>query len=272
MPTSTSCSPSFERAVSRPLTDGNQSLQQTPPRVIVISHERSGTHFLMNSLAASYGYVAKPWINFDSDQFNINYFHPPRVARFFQQFSSYPLSQIIKSHHHVDFFAGVLEEITQSFIILYIHRDPRGVMPSFWRFNNQLAWREGPQTETCQQFIRAQPGGRLLRYQINQQKSMVHRWQSHVSGWVSAARHNPHIQLVSYEKLRDDYRGVMEELSPLLQHQPTAFTPPDKLTNVVSPNTGYQPQCQFGEVDEAFFQECAGDLLAKLGYGLPSDR
>ncbi len=32
---------------------------------MVVSHERSGTHFLMNTLALNFGYIAKPWINFD---------------------------------------------------------------------------------------------------------------------------------------------------------------------------------------------------------------
>ena len=30
------------------------------PAVMVVSHERSGTHFLMNALAACYGYVSRP--------------------------------------------------------------------------------------------------------------------------------------------------------------------------------------------------------------------
>ena len=33
------------------------------PKVLVVSHERSGTHFVMNSLALNLDYVSSPWIN-----------------------------------------------------------------------------------------------------------------------------------------------------------------------------------------------------------------
>ena len=34
-------------------------------KVAVISHERSGTHFLMNTLAANCDLIAKPWWDLD---------------------------------------------------------------------------------------------------------------------------------------------------------------------------------------------------------------
>ena len=49
------------------------------PAVMVVSHERSGTHFLMNALAACYGYVSAPWVNLCLPTVNSNSYYPPRV-------------------------------------------------------------------------------------------------------------------------------------------------------------------------------------------------
>src|SRR5215469_1383683 len=60
--------------------DGNFAVfQEMRPAVMVVSHERSGTHFLMNALASCYGYVSAPWVDFDRPTFNINYFYLPEV-------------------------------------------------------------------------------------------------------------------------------------------------------------------------------------------------
>ena len=51
----------------RTLLEFNINLFETDrPKVLVVSHERSGTHFMMNSLAANFGYVANPFMNLDS--------------------------------------------------------------------------------------------------------------------------------------------------------------------------------------------------------------
>jgi len=31
--------------------------------VMVVSHQRSGTHFMMNTVAACFGYVSNPWLD-----------------------------------------------------------------------------------------------------------------------------------------------------------------------------------------------------------------
>ena len=68
------------------------------PAVMVVSHERSGTHFLMNALAACYGYVSAPWINLDRLTLNINYFYPPELREALLALASQPMANVVKSH------------------------------------------------------------------------------------------------------------------------------------------------------------------------------
>ena len=70
--------PTESAAVAGTLTF--RGISRTPASVLVVSHERSGTHFLMNSIARGYGYTSTPWVDMDYDSMPINFFHPPAIA------------------------------------------------------------------------------------------------------------------------------------------------------------------------------------------------
>jgi hypothetical protein len=114
------------------------------PSVLVVSHERSGTHFLMNALASCYGYVAQPWVNLDVPETNINYFRPQAISEHLLPIADRPLANLVKSHHAADFFSSELTRLTERYVILSICRNPVSVMASYWRFLQRLAWFEGP--------------------------------------------------------------------------------------------------------------------------------
>ncbi len=78
------------------------------PPIIVVSHERSGTHFLMNSIARGYGYTSAPWIDLDYNQMPINFFHPPAIAGALEKLADQRIASIVKSHHASTFFDGIL--------------------------------------------------------------------------------------------------------------------------------------------------------------------
>jgi Sulfotransferase domain len=196
--------------------------------VMVVSHERSGTHFLMNSVARGYGYVANPWINLDLYPFAINYHHPPEIARLLMSFAELGTASIVKSHHPADFFAGVLDRIAERYVVLYIHRDPVEVMLSFFQFMHHWRWHEGPKLEDPLAFARAQPEGQMLRYQVRQQPSLLHRWQNHVEGWLAAAAAQPRIVPIRYKDLRDDYATTLQGLVAVLGSEPVDLTPPPR--------------------------------------------
>lgn len=233
------------------------------PSVIVVSHERSGTHFLMNTLGRSFGYDAGLFVNFDYTPVNINYFHPQGVLKALR---SVPLGHLVKAHHAVEFFDGILDELLQSAVILYIHRDPVDVMISTWRYVHGWDWREGPAVIDPGAFARAEPEGHMLRYQMRQKRSMLVRWADHVDGWLDAAGNRERLHVVAYERLRDRYAETVEGLSPLLGAIGGPLNPPDKMTNVVrnTPKVAL-PKPNVAELREVALAE-VGKTMRRLGY------
>ena len=95
------------------------------PKVMVVSHERSGTHFLMNSIARCFNYVADPWVNYDGSSIATNFHSSAAVLEFFRQFRGYPVANIVKSHHPFVFFQSTFESLAKDFHVFYVYRDPR---------------------------------------------------------------------------------------------------------------------------------------------------
>lgn len=245
------------------------TFRKTMPRAIVVSHERSGTHFLMNSLAAGFGYISEPFINFDQPEVNINYFRPSSIAGYFKRFEDKPLANTVKSHHPVEFFDGILERLTRRYTVFYIYRDPRDTMLSLWEFLHKLDWREGPKLDRCRHFIRAEPSGRLLRYQLHQYPNMLKRWEAHVRSWLHAAEDNPEVVPVAYEALNEDYAGTLKRLAERLGIELVSLERPSRTRNVVLPSTlngQHRWSDHFNEADMAFFEREAGETMQRLGY------
>jgi hypothetical protein len=202
--------------------------------VLVVSHERSGTHFLMNSIARGYGYHAQPWIDLDYHHLPINYFAPPALAKALIRFADQRIASIIKSHHAFEFFDEIIDQVLGKFTVFYIHRDPVAVMQSFWPFINHWSWHEGPRVADALAFARAEPEGQLMRYQMKQRRNMLDRWAAHVEGWVGAAEGRPRLRIVRYDRLLNDYAATLTSFSDLLGASPIDLTPPPPDVNVVA--------------------------------------
>lgn len=235
--------------------------------IMVTSHERSGTHFLMNSMAKAFGYHAENWIDLDWHKIPINYFASQDIIQLMAQFRGQKLANPFKSHHQADFFAPVIEDVLGTMAVLYIYRNPWDVMQSVCRLLNQYDWREGPKCATPAELMRSEPEGHMMRYQMRQHPSMLHRWQAHVSGWLELAETHEKIVPVAYESLRDDYAATMMKVAErVVGMTPQDSNPPDKVHNVVQPREARIEDSPASDEDQGFMDDVAGDLMKKLSY------
>lgn len=244
------------------------------PAVMVVSHERSGTHFLMNSLAACFGYVSVPWINFDIGNENVLARHTrAQLRQTLLGLAERPLANIVKSHHTADFFTGELNNLTQRYFVAVIYRHPADVMLSFWRYMHhyRAADDAGPQTADPIAFAKAHPSGLIDRYQTQPCASMLERWAVNVRSWHLAAQSNTRIAFIRYEDLDRKYEATMRSLAPFLERDPHSFARPARDKNVV-PRGPEDPMGTRTAPDVLALRklcwETVGDVMQLLGYGL----
>ena len=80
-------------------------------QLIVSSHERSGTHYLMNSIDFSFDhYSSKNFINLDYSPLGsiVNFHSPVSLSKFFDNLYLNKNLSIIKNHFHANFFNSYL--------------------------------------------------------------------------------------------------------------------------------------------------------------------
>jgi hypothetical protein len=238
------------------------------PAVLVVSHLRSGTHFLMNALANCYGYVSSPWYNLDPINTHLNFYDPPCLVQFLLDLASRPMANVVKSHHMVEYFAGELPRLTRRYVVFYIYRDPVAVLLSCWRFMHRWPW-VGPCVADPLTFARSEPSGALLRYQLRQYPALVRLWAAHVEGWLAAAKANSGITLVRYEDLDTHFERTLRGLGRVLGRPPQALTRPAREEHVIP--GGPQDPTGLGVPPDTtalsqFCRETVGDTMARLGY------
>ena len=236
--------------------------------VLVVSHERSGTHFLINALAACFDYVSKPWVSIDQHRFNINFYSADNLHRLISGLAEARLANTLKSHHEFAFFSKFIASLEHAIDIVYIFRNPADVMASYWRYLHTWPWAEGPEVDSVYQFANTSPMGALMRLQFRQYDTMLDRWANHVQHWLDA-HHLANLHIVRYETLNQHYgdtiRGLAQALRISLRQivRPSrheSVVPGGKLSFTPSPNADDR------EAVTALALSKYPELMASLGY------
>ena len=184
--------------------------------LMVSSHERSGTHFMMNSISECTEYTANPFLNFDYMPLGslVNFFSKESTNKFL--FSLKKISQnesnnlcvnsIIKSH----FPLSLMDPNKNLCKVIYIYRNPEEVFISYWKFLHRWNWVEGPKLSSPLELIKSNPKGQSQRYQIENYKNYFARWASHIINAKNSARNSSNIVLVNYAELKNNFETTIE--------------------------------------------------------------
>jgi len=183
-------------------------------KILIASHERSGTHFLINTIAENFGY--------SPNQVDIDHAHGYSLNNhqaskdLFSTYKNQNTALIFKSHHSYPIIEYLMSEILDEFHIFYIVRDGRDVMTSFWRYLNSLAPGWGPGSDSIGDFMKASPFGGILQYQHSKSPTMLQRWIDHTKSWERA---NNNVNFISYEELYTDFDTTVTRISNILNQK-----------------------------------------------------
>lgn len=231
--------------------------------ILVSSHERSGTHFLINAIARNSGYRNDPYLDYDITPLGSfhNFNDQQAVRPFFSRLKENKCASVIKSHFAAQFFLDdeghfLLRDVCKT---LYILRDPVDVMLSYRRLLNFFPWDEGPKRRDVIEFLGCAPEGRMLRYQHGQIATIIERWAAHVAAWLDLAARDPaHVLVVKYEDLDLDYATEAARILAFLGcDPPKAIARPDRTLRSI-----FVPSAPVASKDR---ERLRGAIVEKLG-------
>ena len=193
--------------------------REKKPKIIVFSHERAGTHFLMNSIAKNFGYIGRPWIDLDVENIP-NPYCPHNIWNFLDQFSGKNVLNIFKSHYNADFVKPIMKQILSEFEIFYIQRmNSFALFDSLCRHFNAYSWEIGPKSINGMHLRSLQPSGACMRYQIAQYSTMDARRKCHISSWKEV-KEAYKINWIIYENLDLNFNQTIQKIAGFLKVPP----------------------------------------------------
>jgi len=186
---------------------------------MVCSHERSGTHFAMNTVDNSTHYCSNPWLNYDLHPLGakINFFSPESTNKFIAELSNLKVNNtsacnasILKSHYPISHLGTYARQLPLK--IIYIWRDPVETIASLWKFMHRWSWNEGPKTNTPIELATARPAGQSQRYQKANYKDYFERWAAHVIDGIAYCEQNPKAHSIFYKQLLTSHTATTVKL------------------------------------------------------------
>jgi hypothetical protein len=167
-------------------------------KVLVVSHERSGTHFLINTIA----------FNFNLDWRVIN------LDNGVQQHFGTQTNKIFKTHYQRYFFDSVWEQLLKEFHVFYIVRDGRDALTSSWFYHKSNHSNPAfPHCNTFSEWLRTNPSKYPYDiYSIEKSCNMVERWKKHVCSWQNIEG----VHIITYEELHSNFNVVVDKISTIL--------------------------------------------------------
>ena len=203
----------------------------------VISHERSGTHFLINSINSNlnvrvgygigkgsgrgYNNIGENFGPYDSKNDGCEHINHYNLKLWHKGVSK---NAIIKSHATTSLYKKNYKKAP----VVYIYRNPIDCLASWYKYlNNATYYNNNPLVQDMRcinpsEFLR-RPCNSFLNncYSDNIKfNNVVERWINHVSGWTKETN----ICLVKYSELKADYEAVLESVSEYLNVSKKIYT------------------------------------------------
>jgi len=194
--------------------------------IIVTSHERSGTHFLINSIANCFG-LSNVCVNLPFEN----------ITPFLKQNSTLN-NRIYKSHHDARFFPKFS---FCDYKIIYIYRDPLDVLTSCYYYYKM--YKNSPHTdfpfpvdedinkflfETKPHLYKSDKGYSYEKYENN-----IERLYRHRSSWFKVS---DKIHLIQYELLHQNFNHEINRISNYTERKVIEFKKPS--VSGVAPRKG----------------------------------
>lgn len=188
-------------------------------KYLIVSHERSGTHLCINTLALNLG--------FPIHNFNVT-----------DKESMMQGGGIYKSHHDFESLEKIYPNFRDDFKVIYVVRRCFDVMVSSFFYHKTNGDNPAfPHHDSISKWLRDHPSDYSYDkpYSSHRHYNMVDRWCSHVEGWSNKES----VLTVRYEDLMGDFSTTLYTIGKFIDRNPLACIKPDIKNHFsVSPRKG----------------------------------
>jgi Sulfotransferase domain len=165
-------------------------------KIIVVSFQRSGTHFLINSLATNFAEIEDGWIDVVHGRENkwVKGVTPQNLKdkireQILESYYADKSRKCLKTHYQAYFLERYLDQIVEKYDIFYMIRDPRDVMVACYNYYNNTDFERFIKEPDFSKFLRrplwdVQTETQAFSYSFVKPRNIIDKWTKHVSSWL----------------------------------------------------------------------------------------
>jgi hypothetical protein len=184
--------------------------------VLVVTHERSGTHLLINIINydcdghfRTIGWMPNNELPFTLDKYKHTYYRDIMS-------NAYRQGEVCKSHHQVEFSLPYIDFILENYKIIYVKRDVKDVLFSYHKFISTSV--DSTNFTSLEEWIFSKPDDVAKKFinpyfpdphVIVEPDTYIDRWKKHLDGWM---KFENDILVVSYEEILGNYNEVKPKI------------------------------------------------------------
>lgn len=203
---------------------------------LVVTHERSGTHLVINIINyENYGNF-KPIGKLPKFEKKYNLETYIEYANLSLLYESYQPKLIFKSHHQIDFFKNNLKELFNKYYVIYVKRDIKDVLISYYKFLNAKGkdsngksipikgfpefkdWIFMKPCDVGYKYFEKYPDPHIY----NEPDTYIDRYMNHYSGWME---YKENLLLINYEDIINNFIEVKYKLEKFLNKEVSDILP-----------------------------------------------
>jgi len=189
-------------------------------KVLVASFQRSGTHFLINTLASNFAGIEDGWVDVVHGKENkwVKDVEPGNLREKIREqlIDVYPgvdMRKCVKTHFQAYFFEQFWDEVCEHYEVFYIVRDPRDAMAACYNYYNRTKYEIFVQETDFSKFLRAElwdveTETQPFSYSHVKPRNIVDKWQKHVLSWLPYRGRG--VTFVHFSDLKNHLPGVIE--------------------------------------------------------------
>jgi len=179
---------------------------------LIVTHERSGTHLLINIINFNkkgqfntIGHIPENTVPYTVENYKHQVYKDIVVY-------SYNQENVCKSHHQVEFVEPYIDFIFDKYKVIYLKRDIRDVLLSYYNFltmKNNIEFEkwifEKPDNIGKKFLLPYSPDPHVLIEPVN----YIKRWKIHIDGWL---KYKDNLLILNYEDILNDFNIEKEKI------------------------------------------------------------